>query len=479
MVNAVNDGIYPYLNLEKRRKFHFKRLSKEAAGAFCVCLLFGLIVAGIFLEHRCKLERAEMECLIIEKSIAIQETVSRLLYKTQGLAALVIDTRGHVANFERVAASLVDDPDILNVLLAPDGVVADVYPRAGNEALLGYDLFGQGPGNKEAVLAKERGSMVFGGPFPLLQGGWGLVGRLPVRVEDSEGIYRFWGLVSVTLRFPQVMDGLGLNTLERLGYAYEIRRFNPDTEEKQIIASGGASSDRGDLVEKRIRILNSDWLFRLAPLQHHFLRPEKLLMLGLVVSLSLLIGLIVQRNADLRAARDGLERMVKTDPLTGLLNRKGLFPILENLLRRRETFHLWYIDLNHFKQVNDTFGHNVGDVVLREFGARLSRLLGSEHIFARIGGDEFVLLHLGGPAGPEDTAAFWAEAERQVGEEPIMANGRSIFLTFSKGVAACPEDGETPDALIACADRRMYDKKNERLAAERKRRAGDRADNRF
>lgn len=83
----------------------------------------------------------------------------------------MIQHNGKVENFEKVASTLVDDPAILNVLVAPGGVVSDVYPRKGNEAVLGLNFFARGAGNQEAVEARDAGQLILGGPFPLVQGG--------------------------------------------------------------------------------------------------------------------------------------------------------------------------------------------------------------------------------------------------------------------------------------------------------------------
>ena len=73
-----------------------------------------------------------MERAIAEKSIKISDVISRLLYKTQALSALVIQSNGAVRDFQRVAATIVDDPAIQNILIAPGGVVSEVYPLDGN-----------------------------------------------------------------------------------------------------------------------------------------------------------------------------------------------------------------------------------------------------------------------------------------------------------------------------------------------------------
>lgn len=84
--------------------------------------------------------------------------------------------------FLQVEATIMYDLAIRNVIIAPDGVVSNVYPLEGNEKVIGLDYFSDKEGNIEAMLAKETGQLVLGEPFNLVQGGQALVGRLPVYV---------------------------------------------------------------------------------------------------------------------------------------------------------------------------------------------------------------------------------------------------------------------------------------------------------
>lgn len=144
---------------------------------------------------------------ILNQSNKITNVLSKLLYKTQSLASLIIQNNGEIINFGKTATAMVDDSVILNVLLAPAGIVQEVYPREGNEAVLGVEFFSEGAGNREAVHAQKTEQMVLGGPFPLVQGEEAQVRRLPIYLDDGKGGKRFSGLVSVTLKFPQALDG--------------------------------------------------------------------------------------------------------------------------------------------------------------------------------------------------------------------------------------------------------------------------------
>jgi len=155
------------------------------------------------------------------------------------------------------------------------------------------------------------------------------------------------------------------------------------------------------------------------------------------------------------------------DPLTELLNRRAFLDALRASLALarlgHECFAVFYIDLNGFKEVNDTLGHEMGDSLLQQVASRLRHCVGSPDTVARIGGDEFVvLLH-----APEQNrlAGFKREVQALL-TETFEVNGQSISIGASVGVALYPEDGENEAELLRHADRAMYDAKRSRLEGE-------------
>jgi diguanylate cyclase (GGDEF)-like protein len=141
------------------------------------------------------------------------------------------------------------------------------------------------------------------------------------------------------------------------------------------------------------------------------------------------------------------------DEVTGLPTRRHLVVEADRELRRigvNGTASVLFIDVDHFKQVNDTHGHELGSRVLRELGVVVSRGVRRSDTLARCGGDEFAVLL---PAA--DTEAALGVAERvRAAVQAARAGGQR--LTVSVGVATYPQDGRTPDALLAAADRAMY-----------------------
>ena len=160
----------------------------------------------------------------------------------------------------------------------------------------------------------------------------------------------------------------------------------------------------------------------------------------------------------LQESRLRLEALARVDALTGLANRRQfderLGRALARAARERRPLALMYLDLDHFKSINDSLGHDQGDCVLREFAARLDEAVRSTDLAARLGGDEFVVL-LEGP-GSEDDARRTANRILAAVRADFMLTKGPMQITASIGVAFT-DDGDLPaELLLKCADEALY-----------------------
>ena len=156
--------------------------------------------------------------------------------------------------------------------------------------------------------------------------------------------------------------------------------------------------------------------------------------------------------------------MALTDVLTGLFNRRYVMGHLERLLQRsgeqKKTFAVLMLDIDHFKQVNDTYGHAAGDMVLKEFAHRVSRHMRNFDLVARIGGEEFLVIL------PDiDLAMAGAIASRLcavIVDEPIVCapDGTTVTVSTSIGVTLAGDGSEPVDAVLKRADTALYRAKN-------------------
>lgn len=162
--------------------------------------------------------------------------------------------------------------------------------------------------------------------------------------------------------------------------------------------------------------------------------------------------------AELERSRAALKQEASHDSLTGLANRRLFYDRLQQAIRQARRYQskvgLLFLDLNRFKEINDTHGHHVGDAVLTEVARRLARSVRESDSIARLGGDEFVVL-LDKVNGRDDCLAAAVNIERALAEDSSFY-GLAIDITASIGQALFPDDGDNEDALIRAADAAMY-----------------------
>jgi diguanylate cyclase (GGDEF)-like protein len=176
--------------------------------------------------------------------------------------------------------------------------------------------------------------------------------------------------------------------------------------------------------------------------------------------------LILARDATATPALDGaLARLALRDPLTDLPNRRLLDDRLGAAIERARHHGagpvVLFVDVDHLKAINDRFGHDAGDRVLRAVGERLAASVREGDTVARVGGDEFVVA-LVDVASHADAAAVARRAAAAV-RAPIAIGEAQLVVTAAIGLAIWPADGETAGALIASADRSMYADKRIRM----------------
>jgi diguanylate cyclase (GGDEF)-like protein len=170
---------------------------------------------------------------------------------------------------------------------------------------------------------------------------------------------------------------------------------------------------------------------------------------------------IRQQLTALQDSRLELEHLARHDALTGLPNRRAFQERLDHALARSqrsgERFALLFIDVDNFKSINDRWGHDGGDAVLKIVAMRLNATTRKADAVARMGGDEFVVL-LDNPAHRDDITTI-AEKLLDSVRAPILHNGQELQVGFSIGISQYPDDGQTAADLMARADHAMYDAK--------------------
>jgi diguanylate cyclase (GGDEF)-like protein len=170
-----------------------------------------------------------------------------------------------------------------------------------------------------------------------------------------------------------------------------------------------------------------------------------------------------RRTREKQGADRRIHYLAHHDPLTGLYNRSRLTMQLERLLIARTpgtgSVAVHFIDIDYFKTVNDSLGHDGGDFLLRTLASRLQTIVRHDDIVARLGGDEFVVIQA--YVESKDEAAGFANRLLAAAKEPIQFNDNMVTSTMSIGIAIAPADGNDPERLLKCSDLALYKAKSD------------------
>lgn len=165
--------------------------------------------------------------------------------------------------------------------------------------------------------------------------------------------------------------------------------------------------------------------------------------------------ILTSQTKKLKESEDKLQQLAYYDVLTSLPNRLHFQNYVRNLIKNKHSGYIGviFIDLNQFKQVNDTFGHDAGDVLLQQTASRLSTFHNENREIFRLGGDEFVIVH------EIEEREQISDTLKKISNEfssPFIINGQILYVSVSVGISLYPDDGRNLDTLVKCADIAMY-----------------------
>lgn len=443
---------------------------------FAICLLVFICVAiagsyAIYLfEQSWKGEQElHLDQITSAQASAIERRLNRSLSATYLLALEVRFNNGEVNNFNNFADETIKAlGGISNLQLAPDSVIKHIHPLEGNEKALGHNLLEDDRRRKEAHLAIKERKLTLAGPFELIQGGVAVIGRNPVFIEEG-GEEKFWGFASALIFLDDLLAVTDLKQLEGDGYQFQLARKHPDTGNWEVFASSKAEID-GISASVPINIPNSYWTLSLSrPLPNRPMNQTEGIGLSVLVAgvLALLLAYILREPDRLRGLIEEktqqLNELAFYDVLTGLVNRRLFIQQLEQevkaLQRNGKKAALMYLDLDDFKKVNDTLGHNAGDQLLVEVAKKLKGTMRSSDIICRLGGDEYAILMMD-VTDSQDCQKISEKIITSVSSE-IILEGISLTVGISIGITIIPDDSNTIREMLNSADLALYESKKQ------------------
>lgn len=268
----------------------FRRRALRAG--FAAGILFASVAGLIaFMVERSAHQQREIQVRQLVTAVAhdLGGRLDRSLAATIALGAVLRQGGGKIDNFPLLARELMAQFGGITALqLAPGGTIAQVEPLLGHERVIGFSPLSDPIQGPEARRAIELRTLVLTGPFDLRQGGVGVVGRNPVFIPTPDGGEKFWGLVQVLIRVPDLLVMTRLDALERAGLRYELWRMRPDGGDRHVFASS-SSLRLEDPVDIAIKVPNGEWVLSAAPDQGWHSRPA-LIGAALVVLVVAVLG---------------------------------------------------------------------------------------------------------------------------------------------------------------------------------------------
>jgi diguanylate cyclase (GGDEF)-like protein/PAS domain S-box-containing protein len=272
-----------------------------AAATLLGALVFSAGVIAYMEQQRLQLMRADVAVLAKEYANSIADTIERALSATHALAALVHEGQGRISDFQEIGKALLPHyPGVDALFLAPDGVVRDGVPLAGNELVIGLDLLNDPVRGPDAELARDTGHLTLSSPHALA-GDDGIIGSHPVFIDDGRGNPIFWGFTIARLPFPDALATSGLSQLVERGIAYRLWTGESVTGEHRIIDASPV--EPVSPVEAQLAVPNAVWTLSLSPIDGWGDPLGLGVRAGLGLLFSLLLATLAKLLADARAQK--------------------------------------------------------------------------------------------------------------------------------------------------------------------------------
>ena len=370
---------------------------------------------------------------------------------TDALKQILISENGEINQFDTIAENLMSD-SIESVQLAPNGVVTDIYPSAGNEAGK-IDLLHDKDRGKISCYARDNHTIITQGPFKLKQGGSGIAVRNPVFLKDENGLEYFWGFTIVVLRVPDIFSD-AVSALSSFGYEYRISKTDAPWSDTYNIVSQSNDSLINP-VSYTFTIGEETWMFEVTPQggwrNNLLITKTSVILTANVILLSVLtcVWLTSKEN------KNRFQILAHTDSLTNIYNRYGFDELAAKMIAKNPKTHFVaaLFDIDDFKFINDIYGHGYGDKALKRLADSMKAFFPSDAILGRNGGDEFCVLL------PNYT---FEEAEAQLQQftslpKTFSCRGREQQFYISLGYAEYPTFASSLSQLMRCADAALYE----------------------
>ena len=450
-----------------------KLLKILSSGAVFV-IVMSMFMLMAFYEHTLAIERHKQNArdAMLMTQTNLESIITSRMISMKNIAAYVeIDhdfTQREYASFAKNIYTSSEDI-VKSMTFITDTTITHIYPYEENKAAIGIDLANEASQKELILYAKEHQKAVFAAPVNLVQGYVGIVVRIPVMIRDA-----YYGQVAIVFDYDKTMDISGIKHLSQ-NYIVELVGSDSISGHRAVIWSSGTFPDGEPLVQE-VNLYDSVLTLSAMPPEGWQGKTQLFYMIwiiGLLVSSFAFVGMykVLTFNDELKVANDDLENtviqlqkskayikhMAEHDALTELYNRRKFVDFLKGQLEAGYYGSLLLLDIDNFKNINDTLGHVYGDKILVSVSNILKEAVDDNTYVFRLGGDEFVVL-------------MQNETDQRLIDRCIenilyqLEQGNEIdaiknHVTASIGVSRYPVDGCTVEELLLKADVAMYSAK--------------------
>lgn len=433
-----------------------RKTIRGAVLAFVVVTFLFMTLIYTEEEQYHSLQQQRMEMVADEKVADFRGSIEKIISLAYLTEVFIEEREGKYDEFLSFAQKLYPlyaGVDTISIL--PHGKKSEIYPKLSEEERksLFQDQLTQ-KWVKKALLTKK---LIITDAIDLPSKYVGNRLFLPVYLDKNRANKKFWGFVEISIRYDNLLRQIEIDHLEERGYGYFLLE---KVEDKEKLLAGEKIKDT-NLVTREIKISGKTWYLGIFPLKNATAHTSLSLKIIFAILISLIFAFITKKTISLSFRRKHLTQMALKDTLTGISNRRKIIADLKNTYVEAQTrerfFATCYFDINHFKSINDTLGHDAGDEVLYQVATRIKKMLPKKDLFGRLGGDEFLFI-LKSVANKEEAIILIEKILKEL-DKPLLLQKGTLLVSISIGCAFFTKEIKSAEDILKNADTAMYEAK--------------------
>ncbi|CEO41820.1 sensor domain-containing diguanylate cyclase [Photobacterium kishitanii] len=430
--------------------------------AIVIALLLTLVAIELFFFN----EKQQFELQSKKNNLALEQCVSKIINNEINNIVVSLKTFNllfksydyNPSKFESLAEKIIaTNKSISELQFAPQGIIQMTYPHSKTNSAIGHDLNRLKKRKNGVSLSIKNKSFTFIGPVKLIQNNQlAFILRLPIFDESLD----FVGFIIAISGVENISKKLPFKD-----YLYKVDGFNPDGDMLTIF-DNRVDKSSGVVNVFNVAVPNGQWVFSMKKPTYNAYEYNIIRVLLYVMVFVCLFYIykrereIALKNTLIVDDNNMLRQVSFTDELTNIPNRRYMNEKIKQIFSTHITLthSIAFLDIDHFKRVNDTYGHDAGDKVLKEFADICLNNVRSSDVLARWGGEEFILFL--DRTGKDNAEEVCARILNTVEQHQFLFKDQVIRITTSIGLASFSPQDDQIEVVLKGIDEALYSSKN-------------------